>query len=216
MLGDTKITNSDQNSIMSACFSCSLIRSSPLIQDPYLSWPLAKLVRPISSLRLRKYSNASPRTVVRAVEQGLGVVSPDDVSLLQDPPLIDVDTIEKVNEEVHGVIDGVADTKSEDKALTPSTRVKKKKEVEDSSESRFKLRNGREVGLFFSFYCLILRSSLVTEKIQKINLRSCLCWFCFENNHILGKVQLGEKLGVRNCDIRLVNWDKFPRFDWFS
>ncbi|XP_008221416.1 PREDICTED: GTPase HflX [Prunus mume] len=130
---------------MSACFSCSLIRSSPLIQDPYLSWPLAKLVRPISSLRLRKYSNASPRTVVRAVEQGLGVVSPDDVSLLQDPPLIDVDTIEKVNEEVHGVIDGVADTKSEDKALTPSTRFKKKKEVEDSSESRFKLRNGREI-----------------------------------------------------------------------
>ncbi|PQQ03854.1 uncharacterized protein Pyn_36902 [Prunus yedoensis var. nudiflora] len=100
---------------MSACFSCSLIRSSPLIQDPYLSWPLAKLVRPISSLRLRKYSNASPRIVVRAIEQGLGVVSPDDVSLLQDPPLIDVDTIEK------------------------------KKEVEDSSESRFKLRNGREI-----------------------------------------------------------------------
>ncbi|BFG17743.1 hypothetical protein CerSpe_040160 [Prunus speciosa] len=130
---------------MSACFSCSLIRSSPLIQDPYLSWPLAKLVRPISSLRLRKYSNASPRIVVRAIEQGLGVVSPDDVSLLQDPPLIEVDTIEKVNEEVHGVIDGVADTKSEDKALTPSTRVKKKKEVEDSSESRFKLRNGREI-----------------------------------------------------------------------
>lgn len=79
------------------------------------------------------------------------------MSLLQDPPLIDVDTIEFVNEEVHGVIDGVADTKSEDEALTPSTRVKKKKEVEDSSESRFKLRNGREVGVFFSFYCLILR-----------------------------------------------------------
>ncbi|KAK9947025.1 hypothetical protein M0R45_012462 [Rubus argutus] len=128
---------------MSAYFCCSLFRSSPLLHEPYLSWPLAKLNhRQIWSLTLRNTSTCCPRVVVRAIADGLGVVSPEDLSI-QNPPLIE--TKEEGNDEINGVIDGVADAKSEDRALRPSTRVKKKKEDEDSLENRFKLRNGKEI-----------------------------------------------------------------------
>lgn len=133
---------------MSAYFCCSLFRSSPLLHEPYLSCPLTKLNhRQIWSLTLRNTSNCSPRVVVRAIADGLGVVSPDDLSI-QNPPLIE--TKEEGNDEINGVIDGVEDAKSEDRALRPSTRVKKKKEDEYSLENRFKLRNGKEV----FFYCI--------------------------------------------------------------
>ncbi|KAM0967747.1 uncharacterized protein LOC126602531 [Malus sylvestris] len=131
---------------MSACSCCSLIRSSPLSHDHPISRPLAKLSRPIFSLSLRKqYSDAAaPRfVVVRAVQPGLGVVEPGDVSV-HDPTSIDV--VETGNGEVLGVVGGVADAKLEDhKPLAPATRVRKKKEEESGDDNRFKLRNGREV-----------------------------------------------------------------------
>ncbi|XP_009335807.2 GTPase HflX [Pyrus x bretschneideri] len=131
---------------MSACFCCSLIRSSPLFHDDLISRPLAKLSRPIFSLALSKqYSDAAaPRfVVVRAVQPGLGVVEPGDVSV-GDPPSIDV--VEAGNGEVLGVVGGVVDAKLEDdKPLAPATRVRKKKEDEGGDDNRFKLRNGREV-----------------------------------------------------------------------
>ncbi|KAM1387960.1 hypothetical protein ACFX2I_016142 [Malus domestica] len=131
---------------MSACSCCSLIRSSPLSHDHPISRPLAKLSRPIFSLSLRKqYSDAAtPRfVVVRAVQPGLGVVEPGDVSV-HDPTSIDV--VETGNGEVLGVVGGVADAKLEDhKPLAPATRVRKKKEEEGGDDNRFKLRNGREV-----------------------------------------------------------------------
>ena len=77
-------------------------------------------------------------------------MSPDNV-LVQNPV---IETIEAKEEEVHGVFNGVASTKSEDK--TPVK--KKKKEEEDSFENRFQLRNGREVtflSLFFSLFKII-------------------------------------------------------------
>jgi GTP-binding protein HflX len=54
---------------------------------------------------------------------------------------------EEEREEVHGALNGVADTKPP----SPSTKIKKKKEEDkddDSFENRFKLRNGREVRFF--------------------------------------------------------------------
>lgn len=62
-------------------------------------------------------------------------------------------TEEKEKEDVHRVLDGVADSKSKDKALkSSSTRVKKKKDEEDDGSDRFKLRNGREVRAVCQFY----------------------------------------------------------------
>lgn len=66
-------------------------------------------------------------------------MSPDDLSLPE--PVIDVK-----EEEVFAVVDGVAGTKAEEKALKAPTRLKKKKGGEgESDDNRFKLRNGREV-----------------------------------------------------------------------
>lgn len=145
--GKLKALSPTKFPIMSACFCCSLIRSYPLSHDNLISRPLAKLSRPIFSLALRKqYSDATaPRfVVVRAVQPGLGVVEPGDVSV-GDPPSIDV--VEAGNGKVLGVVGGVADAKLEDdKPLAPATRVRKKKEEEGGDDNRFKLRNGREVG----------------------------------------------------------------------
>lgn len=65
-------------------------------------------------------------------------MSPDDLSLPE--PLIDVK-----EEEVFAVVDGVAGTKAEEKALKAPTRLKKKAGEGESDDNRFKLRNGREV-----------------------------------------------------------------------
>ncbi|KAL6216187.1 hypothetical protein ACLB2K_009413 [Fragaria x ananassa] len=128
---------------MSASLCCSLIRSSPLLHhEPYLSWPLAKLNhRQIWSLTLRNHPPASARVVARAVaDGGVGVVSPDDLSF-EDAAAIETDEVG--NGEVEGV---VAESKSEDKGLRPTTKYKKKKkEEEDGLENRFKLRNGKEI-----------------------------------------------------------------------
>lgn len=54
-----------------------------------------------------------------------------------------------------GEVSELADTSAEEKTLNSSmatkSKVPKKIEEEDSSDSRFKLRNGREVGFYFSF-----------------------------------------------------------------
>ncbi|XP_062023413.1 uncharacterized protein LOC133739648 [Rosa rugosa] len=128
---------------MSTSLCCSLIRSSPLLPEPYLSWPLAKpnhhrQIQP--PLTLRNHSRASARVVARAVADG--VVSPDDLSF-QEPAVIE--TEEEGNGEAQGVVDGVAESESEDKGVRPATRYKKKKEDEDGLENRFKLRNGKEI-----------------------------------------------------------------------
>ncbi|KAL6207475.1 hypothetical protein ACLB2K_018433 [Fragaria x ananassa] len=127
---------------MSASLCCSLIRSSPLLHhEPYLSWTLAKLNHRQSwSLTLRNHPPASARVVARAVaDGGVGVVSPDDLSF-EDAAAIETDEVG--NGEVEGV---VAESKSEDKGLRPTTKYKKKKEDEDGLENRFKLRNGKEI-----------------------------------------------------------------------
>jgi GTP-binding protein HflX len=135
---------------MSVSFSCCCIsRPSTPNHERNLSWtspPLPNPNRPISVLTLRNHSNRnyiSSRLIA-------GVVSSDGVSLIN--PVIGTEEEEEEDqeeerEEVHGALNGVADTKPP----SPSTKIKKKKEEDkddDSFENRFKLRNGREVRFF--------------------------------------------------------------------
>lgn len=147
--------------MMSACFCSSLIRPSPPIHESYLPW---LSVRPNFPLIQRKYPNFSSTIFARVLQQGLGVVSPDDVSL--NSPVVD-DTKEEGKEDVRGALDGVADAKSEEKALSSSNRAKKKTEDDEGSD-RFKLRNGREVRfLFYRFIfwdCWLARNILGNEQ----------------------------------------------------
>ncbi|KAF5740797.1 putative GTP-binding protein 6-like isoform X1 [Tripterygium wilfordii] len=121
---------------MSLCY-CPLIRPSPAIQDSYLHFPWnSNPRRPYFALSFTK----SSRLTSRVLQRGLDVAAPDNV--VQQSPL--TETKDEEGEEVHGV----SDTHSESKiSPLPSTaRVKKKREEEDDNfESRFKLRNGREV-----------------------------------------------------------------------
>ena len=89
-----------------------------------------------------------PRFFPRVLQQGLSLVSPEDLSL----PLNSLaETTVEENEEVLGDFDRFAeeDTISDDKAPSSSTRVKKKTEEDDEFDNRFKLQNGREVSFFF-------------------------------------------------------------------
>ncbi|KAF5462070.1 hypothetical protein F2P56_018110 [Juglans regia] len=130
-----------------ASFGCCIFRLSPLLDhEPKLSWnpttPISN--QPLFPLTLRKNSNcknSSSRLVTGALQEGFGVVPHESVAL---NPLIGTEEAEKVeHEEVHGSLNGVADTKPQ----SPFTKFQKKKEhdEDDSFEKRFKLRNGREV-----------------------------------------------------------------------
>ncbi|KAJ9674806.1 hypothetical protein PVL29_023999 [Vitis rotundifolia] len=122
---------------VSSCFSSiSIIPPSSLVHDPHSPFPLVRL-RPIPAFTLRTHTTTSFR-LVRVLQRGVGVVSPDDLSLPE--PVIDVK-----EEEVFAVVDGVAGTKAEEKTLKAPTRVKKKGGEGESDDNRFKLRNGREV-----------------------------------------------------------------------
>ena len=132
---------------MSSCFCCCIIRPSLLNQDPNYStsWN-SPPIRPNFPLTLKNdwNQNISSRLITRILHQdqqglGFGVVSTDS-SVALTSPVIDT----KEEEVEHGLLNGVADTKSP----TPSTKFKKKKEDDDSFENRFKLRNGREVRFF--------------------------------------------------------------------
>lgn len=112
---------------------CSLTRPwHPSTHEPYFP----NLKKPKFRLIFTSSITDSLKLTAHVLPQGADVVSPDNV-LVQNPV---IETIE-AKEEVHGVFNGVASTKSEDK--TPVK--KKKKEEEDSFENRFQLRNGREV-----------------------------------------------------------------------
>lgn len=138
------------SSMMNASLYGSIIRPSPVIPERYV--PCIPQPNPN---RLRKDSKGvSSKVSTSVLPQELGLVSSDDVSL-QNPV---IKTTERVKEEeevlVPGIASGVSDTTSVDKASGWSNRVKKKKDELDSYENRFKLRNGREVGLQFSFFLL--------------------------------------------------------------
>ncbi|GMN35615.1 hypothetical protein TIFTF001_005414 [Ficus carica] len=128
---------------MTTCFSSSLLRPSFTTTDLCFPWHPPNPSRKIYPIFLRNDSNHSPRIFARVLQQGTGVVSPDDVSF--QPPAIQTEGDDK--EDARRIFDEFApiDTDSEDKAPSSSTRARKKIESEDGFENRFKLRNGKEV-----------------------------------------------------------------------
>ncbi|CAN0906553.1 GTPase HflX [Linum grandiflorum] len=124
---------------MPLCF-CSLPRPSPLIHHaPYLQWN-AYPNKLNSSIRLSSHrTGPSCLVVVRVAEPGFDVPATSEETAVIIP----------AGEGEPGVtkpIDGAFRTELEEKTAAPSTKVKKKsREDDDSLDSRFKLRNGREV-----------------------------------------------------------------------
>lgn len=114
--------------------------------------------RPFSPFTLSNDPRNSIRTLGRAFQQGPAVVSSDNLprhgSFVK--PIQEVGGTEDVDQ----LIDGVSSTEPEPKSQL-SSRVKKKvQEDGESLESRFKLRNGREV-CFLSIPFPPLDSSLL-------------------------------------------------------
>lgn len=133
---------------MSLCF-CSLTRSFPQFHELNFQWTPSPN-RSIFPFNLTTRINSSSRYISR-----LEVASPDTGA--QSPV---IDTKEEEKEEVSKVLNGVEGTQSDDKTVNSSYRVKKKRDDENGFENRFKLRNGKEVVLFFVSFS-----------------------FCFENLH---------------------------------
>lgn len=128
--------------MMASCSSLTS-RPSPLVHGPWSSNPTSNGNRPILlSLKIRPFD---PLRLAKAVRHGLGVVSPDNTAVEVEAPAIET---QEVNDEVGGSLNGVAETQLGDNSkdgTTSSTRVKKKREDDDSLDNRFQVRNGREV-----------------------------------------------------------------------
>ncbi|XP_044474918.1 GTPase HflX [Mangifera indica] len=84
-------------------------------------------------------TNTSSRLIARVLEQGLEVVSPDTDASLRSRPVVDT------KEEAGGALNGLAGTEQEAKTVKSPNRLTKKRDDEESSNIRFKLRNGKEV-----------------------------------------------------------------------
>ncbi|XP_060199743.1 uncharacterized protein LOC132628060 [Lycium barbarum] len=114
---------------MSLCFFCSNLKPSILFPEPDFRW-IQTRTRPVS---LTKYS-FNGRC---AVGEGIGVLSPDDSSFVRNP----------VIDEVGDVDNGVTSVVDEEKAQSWISKSDNKDKVDeqDDNDSRFNLRNGREV-----------------------------------------------------------------------
>ncbi|XP_057975776.1 uncharacterized protein LOC131163087 [Malania oleifera] len=115
---------------MTACI-CSIVPPSSSIRDA-VSRISPNPNLPITCALKRRLTSNSAR-LTRVLQDGTGL-----------NPVVDAP-----EEEVHGVLNGVADAKATEETLelsrTSSTEATKKIEDEDSYDNRFKLRNGREV-----------------------------------------------------------------------
>ncbi|KAM7521159.1 hypothetical protein LguiB_020121 [Lonicera macranthoides] len=120
--------------MMSSCCCYSAIRATLLIRqsDYHGRW----ISNPRTPLRFSLRRNTNYK--IRVVQDGIGVLSPEDKVSLQSPAVID-DTTEK--QEFHGLAQ-----EPQVEETPPKNRiVKKKNEYDDVEDTRFKLRNGREV-----------------------------------------------------------------------
>ncbi|XP_059279058.1 uncharacterized protein LOC132033184 [Lycium ferocissimum] len=121
---------------MSLCFFCSNLKPSILFPEPdFFRWIQTRTrsrTRPVS---LTKYS-FNGRC---AVGEEIGVLSPDDSSFVRNPVIDD-----EPETEVGDVDNGVASVVDEEKAQSWISKSDNKDKVDDD-DSRFNLRNGREV-----------------------------------------------------------------------
>ncbi|XP_058220754.1 uncharacterized protein LOC131330982 [Rhododendron vialii] len=140
---------------MSTCLFCSTIRSSSsIISEPNCRWPTTtnpNISRPVQ-FALRKHLNRNnSRGIARVFqEEGVGVLFPDESVSLRE---IDAGEGRDVDGGVGGgVAEAVEETEgalglTKDSPPPPGRYVRKREEYaeEDRFESRFKLRNGKEV-----------------------------------------------------------------------
>ncbi|KAG5543132.1 hypothetical protein RHGRI_016025 [Rhododendron griersonianum] len=140
---------------MSTCLFCSTIRSSSsLISEPNCRWPTTtnpNTSRPVQ-FALRKHVNRNnSRGIARVFqEEGVGVLFPDESVSLRE---IDAGEGRDVDGGVGGgVAEAVEETEgalglTKDSLPPPGRYARKREEYaeEDRFESRFKLRNGKEV-----------------------------------------------------------------------
>ncbi|CAN1824079.1 GTPase HflX [Linum perenne] len=138
-----KLTSHFQNHLfcseMTLCF-CSLPRPSPLIHhEPYLQWNTYPN-KPNSFISFSSHrTSPSCLVVVRVAQPGVDVPSTSQESTI----IIPAGEGEIEDSEP---IDGAYGTELEEKTAAPPTKVKKKsREDDDSLDSRFRLRNGKEV-----------------------------------------------------------------------
>lgn len=140
---------------MSICF-CSILKPSFLNHDSHSVSrcrlaPNPNIGKPFRFLNLQIHGKDFPK--VRAVHgDGIGVLYPDDAVSDRTAPLE-----AESEDQVTAVSVGAVGTAAEESHESPTrTRVKKaegKKETEDGDkESRFKLRNGREVWRYCNIF----------------------------------------------------------------
>ncbi|XP_052203285.1 uncharacterized protein LOC127808742 [Diospyros lotus] len=129
---------------MSACLFCSAIRSLPPVSESSCRLlPSPNPNRPIRSPFQSRNSNKNSWRLARVLQdEGVGVLWPDDAVSMRAPAI-------DASEETEVVGNGVAGDAVELERTPNSLRRFPKKRVdeneEDSYDSRFKLRNGREV-----------------------------------------------------------------------
>lgn len=139
-----------QNSIMNLSFG-SFTCLSPHIHELNFQWNSSHNRSNFSlGLLTNTTTNTSSRLIARVLEQGLEVVSPDTDASLRSRPVVDT------KEEAGGALNGLAGTEQEAKTVKSPNRLTKKRDDEESSNIRFKLRNGKEVNHLFIYCCFFV------------------------------------------------------------
>ncbi|XP_031119832.1 uncharacterized protein LOC116023028 [Ipomoea triloba] len=129
---------------MSLCFLCSNLNPLILQSEPHFRW----VPKPTRQLRIIQQKQAKRGFCgsIRAFEDGIGVLSPDDTVSVRNPVIETGDGDEA--EDFHQGFNGAASTEAEEKAQSSVLKkIERKKgaQVEETDDGRFTLRNGREV-----------------------------------------------------------------------
>lgn len=118
---------------MSACFN-SILRPSLVVSD--YRWLSNPNPPPPVRFTLRRPTNyTSSRHIRRVIQDGAGVLLPDDTVSLETPAVIDNGVVSETLVVEEKII----------QSPPPTKKLSKKEDDTDSSDTRFKLRNGREV-----------------------------------------------------------------------
>ncbi|XP_019153395.1 PREDICTED: uncharacterized protein LOC109149842 [Ipomoea nil] len=131
---------------MSLCFLCSNLNPLILQSEPHFRW-VPKPTRQLRIIQQRQAKRAFCGSI-RALEDGIGVLSPDDTVSVRNPVIETGDEDEA--EDFHQGFNGAASTEAEENSQTSVLKkIERKKgaqvEENDDSDGRFTLRNGREV-----------------------------------------------------------------------
>nr|GLL18161.1 uncharacterized protein LOC109149842 [Ipomoea trifida] len=129
---------------MSLCFLCSNLNPLILQSEPHFRW-VPKPTRQLRIIQQRQAKRGFCRSI-RAFEDGIGVLSPEDTVSVRNPVIETGDKDEA--EDFHQGFNGAASTEAEETAQSSVLKkIERKKgaQVEENDDGRFTLRNGREV-----------------------------------------------------------------------